>query len=191
MNLHNLRPAEGSTHKEKRIARGEGSRGGTATRGNKGAQARAGYHSKRGFEGGQMPFHKRIPKYGFTNINRVEFHGVNLDVIQELAAKDSVNKVDKAMLVHHGVASKNDLVKVLGRGAEKYSAALEITADAFSESAKVAIEKKGKAIIAPRHVKKEEVKAEAAPKAAKAPKAPKAEKAAPKAKKTETKKKSK
>src|SRR5579863_4850794 len=122
MNLHNLTPAEGAVKKEKRIARGEGSRGGTATRGNKGAQARAGYHSKRGFEGGQMPFHKRIPKYGFNNINRVEFQGINLDVVQALAEKDSVKKVDKAMFVHHGVASRNDLVKILGRGADKYSA---------------------------------------------------------------------
>ena len=171
MKLHNLTPQEGSTHKEKRIARGEGSRGGTATRGNKGAQARAGYHSKRGFEGGQMPFHKRIPKYGFTNINRVEFHGVNLDVVQALAEKDSVKKVDKAMLVNHGLASKNDLVKIVGRGAEKYSAALEVVADAFSESAKAAIEgKNGKAVIAPRHVAAEKPaeKAEAKKPAAKA-----------------------
>jgi len=95
MNLHNLKPAEGSIKKEKRIARGEGSRGGTATRGNKGAQARSGYSSKRGFEGGQMPLHKRIPKFGFTNINRIELHGINLDTVQEIAAKGDVKKVNK------------------------------------------------------------------------------------------------
>jgi len=170
MNLHNLKPAEGSTKNRKRIARGEGSRGGTATRGNKGAQARAGYSSKRGFEGGQMPLHKRIPKYGFTNINRIEFHGINLDVVQALAEKDSVKKVDKDMLVHHGVASKNDRIKILGRGSDKYSASLEITADAFSESAKAAIEgKSGKAIL----VGPKKAKVVAAADAEKAPKAKK------------------
>jgi large subunit ribosomal protein L15 len=148
MELHNLKPNKGATHKRKRIARGEGSRGGTATRGNKGAQARAGYHSKRGFEGGQMPLHKRIPKYGFSNINRVEFHGINLDTIAEVAAEAGVKAVDKAFFVQHGLASKNDKIKVLARGSDKFSAVLEITADAFSETAKTAIEaKKGKAII--------------------------------------------
>ena len=151
MNLHNLAPKEGSTKKGKRIARGEGSRGGTSTRGNKGAQARAGYHSKRGFEGGQMPLHKRIPKYGFTNINRIEFHGINLDTIQEIAEKGNVKTVNKAFFVEHGLASKRQKIKVLGRGSDKYAAALEIEADAFSESAKTAIEaKKGKATIAAR-----------------------------------------
>src|SRR5579872_4590488 len=116
MNLHTLTPQEGSTKKEKRIARGEGSRGGTATRGNKGAQARAGYHSKRGFEGGQMPLHKRVPKYGFHNINRKEFLGINLDTIQEVAAIAKVTSVNKEFFVQHGLASKNDLVKILGRG---------------------------------------------------------------------------
>ncbi len=148
MELHNLKPAKGAIKKSKRIARGEGSRGGTATRGNKGAQARAGYHSKRGFEGGQMPLHKRIPKFGFKNINRVEYHGVNLDLIGEIAEKNKLKKIDKESLVKHGAASKNDLVKILGRGSDKFHAALEITADAFSASAKEAIEaKKGKAII--------------------------------------------
>ncbi|NNM95877.1 MAG: 50S ribosomal protein L15 [Bacteroidia bacterium] len=154
MELHNLKPARGSVKKRKRIARGEGSRGGTATRGNKGAQARAGYHSKRGFEGGQMPLHKRIPKYGFKNINRVEYHGVNLDLIAELAEKNKLKKIDREVLIKHGAASKNDLIKVLGRGSDKFNAALEISADAFSGSAKEAIEaKKGKAII----LKKEKV----------------------------------
>jgi large subunit ribosomal protein L15 len=151
MELHNLKPKKGSTHSRKRIARGEGSRGGTATRGNKGAQARTGYHSKRGFEGGQMPLHKRIPKYGFHNIHRIEFHGINLDTIQEVAAAASVKTVNKEFFVQHGLASKNDLIKVLGRGSDKYSAAIEVTADAFSGSAKAAIEeKKGKAIVAER-----------------------------------------
>jgi large subunit ribosomal protein L15 len=176
MNLHSLKPQEGAIKKEKRIARGEGSRGGTSTRGNKGAQARAGYHSKRGFEGGQMPLHKRIPKYGFTNINRIELHGINLDTIQEIAEKGKVKNVNKAFLVEHGLASKSDRIKILGRGSDKYSAALEIEADAFSGSAKIAIEaKNGKAIIA-----KIEKKA-AAPVAEKATPAPKAaKKAAPK-----------
>ncbi|MGP8216355.1 MAG: 50S ribosomal protein L15 [Bacteroidia bacterium] len=157
MELHNLKPKKGSTHSRKRIARGEGSRGGTSTRGNKGAQARTGYHSKRGFEGGQMPLHKRVPKYGFNNINRVDFQGINLDVIEEVAEKAGVKAVNKAFFVEHGLASKNDNVKVLGRGAEKFSAALEVTADAFSESAKTAIEaKKGKALVVKKNIKKAE-----------------------------------
>jgi len=157
MELHNLKPKKGSTHSRKRIARGEGSRGGTSTRGNKGAQARTGYHSKRGFEGGQMPLHKRVPKYGFNNINRIEFQGVNLDVLQEVAEKAGVSAVNKDFFVQHGLASKNDNIKVLGRGSEKFSAALEVTADAFSESAKTAIEaKKGKALIVKRNIKKAE-----------------------------------
>jgi large subunit ribosomal protein L15 len=165
MELHNLKPKKGSTHSRKRIARGEGSRGGTSTRGNKGAQARTGYHSKRGFEGGQMPLHKRVPKYGFHNINRVEFHGINLDTIQEVAAAASVKVVNKEFFVQHGLASKNDKVKVLGRGSDKYSASIEVTADAFSESAKAAIEaKSGKAIVAER--KKAAVVAPVAKKAA-------------------------
>jgi large subunit ribosomal protein L15 len=157
MELHNLKPKKGSTKNRKRIARGEGSRGGTATRGNKGAQARSGYSSKRGFEGGQMPLHKRVPKYGFKNIHRVEFLGINLDVIQETAAKAGVTAVNKEFFVQHGLASKNDNVKVLSRGADKFTAALEITADAFSAPAKTAIEaKKGKALLVQRKVKKAE-----------------------------------
>jgi large subunit ribosomal protein L15 len=157
MELHNLKPKKGSTHSRKRIARGEGSRGGTSTRGNKGAQARTGYSAKRGFEGGQMPLHKRVPKYGFTNINRIEFQGINLDVVQEVATAAGVKAVDKAFFVQHGLASKNDRIKILGRGSDKYSAALDITVDAYSESAKAAIEaKKGKANIVQRKVKKAE-----------------------------------
>lgn len=157
MELHNLKPKKGSTHKRKRIARGEGSRGGTATRGNKGAQARAGYSSKRGFEGGQMPLHKRVPKYGFKNIHRVEFQGINLDTIQEVAAAAGVKVVNKEFFVQHGLASKNDNIKVLSRGADKFKAALEVTADAFSGAAKTAIEaKNGKALLVERKVKKAE-----------------------------------
>ena len=157
MELHNLKPKKGSTHKRKRIARGEGSRGGTATRGNKGAQARSGYSSKRGFEGGQMPLHKRVPKYGFKNIHRVEFHGINLDTIQEVAAAAGVKVVNKEFFVMHGLASKRANVKVLRRGADKFNAAIEITADAFSAAAKTAIEgQKGKALITERKVKKAE-----------------------------------
>ena len=148
MELHNLKPKRGSTKNRKRIARGEGSRGGTSTRGNKGAQARTGYQAKRGFEGGQMPLHKRVPKFGFKNINRVVYMGINLDDIMEVAEKNKVNAVNKEFFVNHGLAHKNDRIKILGRGSDKISKAYEITADAFSETAKNAIEaKKGKAIL--------------------------------------------
>src|SRR5579862_8357090 len=148
MELHNLKPKTGATKNRKRIARGEGSRGGTSTRGNKGAQARTGYQAKRGFEGGQMPLHKRVPKFGFKNINRVEFWGINLDVIEELAKKAGVKVINKQLLVEHGLAHKNDRIKILARGADKISAAFEITVDAYSDTAKAAIEgAKGKAIL--------------------------------------------
>ena len=128
MELHNLKPAEGSTKKGKRIGRGEGSkRGGTATRGHKGQKSRSGYSKKIGFEGGQQPLQRRVPKFGFTNPNRVEYKGVNLDRLQEL--------------VDNGLAKKKDLVKILGRGA--LTAKLDITVHAFSKSAKAAIEKAG------------------------------------------------
>ena len=145
MELHNLKPKKGSTHARKRIARGEGSRGGTSTRGNKGSQARTGYKSKRGFEGGQMPLHKRVPKFGFSNINRVEYQGVNLDILEEMAKNAGVKVVTKEFFAEHGLANKRDRVKILGRGSDKFSSVLEVTADAFSESAKAAIEaKKGR-----------------------------------------------
>lgn len=148
MELHNLKPKHGATKNRKRIARGEGSRGGTSTRGNKGAQARTGYQAKRGFEGGQMPLHKRIPKFGFKNINRVEFRGINVDVVAELADKNKVKALNKEFFVGHGLAHKNDRIKILGRGSDKITKAYEITADAFSETAKNAIESnKGKAIL--------------------------------------------
>src|SRR5256885_3025208 len=117
MNLSNLKPAEGSVRKNKRLGRGTGSgRGGTSTRGHKGAQSRSGYSAKRGFEGGQMPLQRRLPKFGFKNINRVEYRGINLDVIQALVDDNKINTIDIAFLISKGLAHKNDKVKVLGRG---------------------------------------------------------------------------
>ena len=142
MNLSNLKPAEGSTKNRKRIGRGQGSgRGGTSTRGHKGAKSRSGYSSKVGFEGGQMPLQRRIPKYGFKNINRVEYRGINLDILQALAEKQNLNTVNIETLVSNGLASKNDLVKILGRGELKSK--LAVSAHAFSASAKSAIEAQG------------------------------------------------
>ena len=139
MNLSNLKPAEGSTGKEKRIGRGQGSgHGGTATRGRNGAQSRSGYSSKLGFEGGQMPLQRRLPKYGFTNLNRVEYKGINLGVLEELATKNSLKSIDVETLIEAGFISKNDRVKILGNGT--LSVALEVTAHAFSKSAAAAIE---------------------------------------------------
>ena len=143
MELHNLKPAKGSVKKGKRIGRGEGSkRGGTATRGHKGQKSRSGYSKKIGFEGGQQPLQRRVPKFGFTNPNRVEYQGVNLDRLQELVDNKKIKtKVDKKTLVDNGLAKKKDLVKILGRGELK--AKLDITAHAFSSTAKAAIEKAG------------------------------------------------
>ena len=143
MELHNLKPAKGSVKKGKRIGRGEGSkRGGTATRGHKGQKSRSGYSKKIGFEGGQQPLQRRVPKFGFTNPNRVEYQGVNLDRLQELVDNKKIKtKVDKQTLVDNGLAKKKDLVKILGRGV--LTAKLDITVHAFSASAKAAIEKAG------------------------------------------------
>ena len=143
MELHNLKPAEGSTKNRKRVGRGEGSkRGGTSTRGHKGAKSRSGYSRKVGFEGGQQPLQRRVPKFGFTNPNRVEYNGVNIDTLQQLFdSKKIKSKVDKQILIDNGLVQKNDLVKILGRGELKSK--LSITADAFSSSAKAAIEKAG------------------------------------------------
>ena len=139
MNLSNLKPAEGSTGKDKRIGRGQGSgHGGTATRGRNGAQSRSGYSSKLGFEGGQMPLQRRLPKYGFTNLKRVEYKGINLGVLEELATKNSLKSIDVETLIEAGFISKNDRVKILGNGT--LSVALEVTAHAFSKSAAAAIE---------------------------------------------------
>ncbi|MDZ7847485.1 MAG: 50S ribosomal protein L15 [Owenweeksia sp.] len=143
MGLENLKPAVGSTKSRKRIARGEGSgHGGTSTRGHKGAKSRSGYKTKIGFEGGQMPLQRRVPKFGFRNFNRVAYHGINLDTLQGLVdngkAKDTV---DLAMLRENGLVGKNDLVKILGRGELK--AKLSVQAHGFSKSAKEAIENQG------------------------------------------------
>jgi large subunit ribosomal protein L15 len=146
MNLSNLQPAEGSTKNRKRIGRGTGSgRGGTSTRGHKGAGSRSGYKSKVGFEGGQMPLQRRVPKVGFKPINRIEYVSINLDALQALAEKYNLTTIDFATFREHGLASKNDLIKVLGRGELK--AKLDITAHAFSGTAQKAIEALGGAIV--------------------------------------------
>ncbi len=146
MNLSNLKPAKGSIKNSKRIGRGTGSgRGGTSTRGHKGAGSRSGHKNKIGFEGGQMPLQRRVPKVGFKPINRTEYVGVNLDVIQSLVEKFSLTTVDFSILIEHGLASKNDLVKILGRGEVK--AKLDITAHAFSATAQKAIEAAGGSIV--------------------------------------------
>lgn len=146
MNLSNLKPAEGSTKNKKRIGRGTGSgRGGTSTRGHKGAGSRSGTTSKVGFEGGQMPLQRRVPKVGFKNINRVEYVGINLDVLQNLAQKYSLTTIDFNTLREHGLVSKNDLVKILGRG--EVTSKLEVTAHAFTASAQKSIEAAGGTIV--------------------------------------------
>ncbi|MDX8340738.1 50S ribosomal protein L15 [Draconibacterium sp. IB214405] len=140
MNLNNLQPAEGSTKTSKRIGRGQGSgRGGTSTRGHKGQKSRSGYSRKIGFEGGQMPLQRVVPKMGFKNINRVEYKAINLDVLENIATKNNLTVIDKTSLVNAGIASKNDKIKILGGGT--LTKKLEVKADAFSKSAKEAIEK--------------------------------------------------
>ena len=144
MSLENLKPAEGSTQRQgKRLGRGEGSgKGGTAARGHKGAKSRSGYSKKIGFEGGQMPLQRRIPKFGFKNINRVEYKGINLDTLQSLLEDKKVTKdVTFEKLVELRLAGKNELVKILGRG--KLDTPLIISAHKFSATAKAAIEKAG------------------------------------------------
>ncbi|MDA3853365.1 MAG: 50S ribosomal protein L15 [Bacteroidales bacterium] len=146
MELYNLTPAKGSTHKTKRIARGQGSgHGGTATRGHNGAKSRSGYSKKLGFEGGQMPLQRRLPKFGFTNPTRVEYKGVNVSTLQFLVDTKKVTKIDKETLFNNGLVAKKDLVKILGDG--ELTTSVEVTADAFSKSAIEKIEKaEGKAI---------------------------------------------
>ena len=140
MNLSNLQPASGSTKSQKRIGRGQGSgRGGTSTRGHKGQKSRSGYSRKIGFEGGQMPLQRVVPKSGFKNFNRVEYKAINLDVLQQLAEKRNLKTIDLASLVNAGIASKNDKIKILGGGT--LSTKLDVKAHAFSTSAKEAIEK--------------------------------------------------
>ncbi|RVU01692.1 50S ribosomal protein L15 [Mucilaginibacter limnophilus] len=146
MNLNNLKPAAGSTKSSKRIGRGTGSgRGGTSTRGHKGAGSRSGTTTKVGFEGGQMPLQRRTPKVGFKNPNRVEYVSINLDALQGLVDKYSVASIDFETLREHGLASKNDLVKILGRG--ELTAKLEVKAHAFSATAQKAIEAAGGTIV--------------------------------------------
>jgi large subunit ribosomal protein L15 len=140
MNLSNLKPAEGSTHSDKRIGRGQGSgHGGTSTRGHKGAQSRSGYSKKIGFEGGQMPIQRVVPKFGFKNFNRVEYKAINLSTLQSLIEKLNVSVIDFNTLSENGLVGRNDKVKILGNGELKVK--LDIKAHAFSKSAKEAIEK--------------------------------------------------
>ncbi|HER40904.1 MAG TPA: 50S ribosomal protein L15 [Salinimicrobium catena] len=144
MDLSNLKPAKGSVQSNsKRVGRGEGSgKGGTATRGHKGAKSRSGYSRKIGFEGGQMPLQRRVPKFGFNNINRKEYQGINLDTLQTLVDDGKVkDTVDMNVLIENGLATKNELVKILGRGELK--AKLKISVHKFTASAKQAIEAAG------------------------------------------------
>jgi len=142
MNLSNLKPNEGSTGHDRRRGRGQGSgKGGTSTRGHKGAQSRSGYSSKQGFEGGQMPLQRRLPKFGFKNPNRVEYKAVNLSTLEAIAAKGSLKVIGLDTLVEAGMVAKGDRVKILGKGA--ITVAVEVSANAFSKSAAAAIEAAG------------------------------------------------
>ena len=143
MNLSNLKPAKGSINTGKRLGRGQGSgKGGTSTRGHKGAKSRSGYSRKLGFEGGQMPLQRRVPKFGFTNINRKEYQGINLDTLQEMVdAKKIKSTIDLDTMIAFRLAGKNELVKILGRGELK--AKLKVSAHKFTASAKAAIEAAG------------------------------------------------
>lgn len=142
MKLSTLKPAKGSVRDNKRLGRGAGSgKGGTASRGHKGAQSRSGYSRKRGFEGGQMPLQRRVPKFGFKNPFRIEYHGINLDSLQALVDAKKITSIDLDVLIKNGMASKNERVKILGRG--ELSAKVDVKAHAFSASAKSAIESKG------------------------------------------------
>ncbi|PWJ57707.1 large subunit ribosomal protein L15 [Dyadobacter jejuensis] len=142
MNLSSLKPAAGSVKVGKRVGRGQGSgKGGTAARGHKGAQSRSGYSRKLGFEGGQMPLQRRLPKFGFNNINRVEYKGLNLDAIQALADKLNASVITVDLIRENGLAAKKDLVKILGRG--EISLSVEVQAHGFSATAVEAIEKAG------------------------------------------------
>lgn len=142
MKLNSLTPAEGSVKNNFRRGRGQGSGGGgTATQGHKGAQSRSGNKKKRGFEGGQMPLQRRVPKFGFKNINRIEHTGVNLDIIQKIVDSKNITEITKEVLIANGVASKNSLIKIMGRGELKSK--VTITVHAFTATAKAAIESKG------------------------------------------------
>ncbi len=146
MKLNTLKPAEGSVKNSKRIGRGQGTgRGGTSTRGHNGAQSRSGYSAKKGFEGGQMPLQRRVPKFGFTSPNRIEYKAINLDSLEVLIAKTKAKSVDMQFFIENGVAGKNDVVKVLGNG--EFKSKIEVSAHAFSASASKAIEAAGGKVI--------------------------------------------
>ena len=146
MNLSNLKPAEGSTKSKKRIGRGPGSGlGGTSTRGHKGAKSRSGYKKKIGFEGGQMPLQRRLPKFGFKNINRVEYKAINLDTLQALAESKKIEKIDIAALMDAGFVSNKQLVKILGKGT--LTVKIDVEAHAFSKSAEAAITALGGTVV--------------------------------------------
>lgn len=147
MNLNNIQPAKGSTFNSKRIGRGQGTgKGGTSTKGHKGQKSRSGYSQKIGFEGGQMPLQRRLPKFGFNNVNRKEFRGINLDTIQTLIdTKGITGEITKDILVENGLASKNELVKIMGRGELK--SAVTISAHKFTKSAEELISKAGGKVI--------------------------------------------
>jgi len=140
MDLSNLKPAKGSVKTNKRIGRGQGSgRGGTSTKGHKGQKSRSGYSRKIGFEGGQMPLQRRVPKFGFRNANRIEYKAINVGDLQKVAEAKNLTVIDKDVLLENGLCSRNDLIKILGNG--KLSLKLEVKANAFSKSAIEAIEK--------------------------------------------------
>ncbi len=142
MNLHSLTPAQNSTKGSKRVGRGQGSgKGGTSTRGHKGAQSRSGYSRKIGFEGGQMPIYRILPKRGFKNINRVEYNAINISTLQYIFEKTNVSEITPEVLISNGLVKKRDLIKVLGKG--ELSCKLTVSAHAFSATAKEAIEKNG------------------------------------------------
>ena len=142
MNLNNIKPAAGSTHSQKRIGRGQGSGyGGTSTKGHKGQKSRAGYSQKIGFEGGQMPLQRRLPKFGFNNVNRKEYRAINLDTIQTLADAKNITDITKDVLVENGLAKKSEIVKIMGRGELK--SGVSISANKFTKSAEEAISKAG------------------------------------------------
>ncbi|HEV8514484.1 MAG TPA: 50S ribosomal protein L15 [Cyclobacteriaceae bacterium] len=141
MKLHTLKPASGSTKTNKRLGRGQGSGGSTAGRGHKGAQSRSGYHKKFGFEGGQMPLQRRVPKFGFKNNDKIYFKPINLDALEELAKKTNSTSLNVQLMRDNGIVGKNDLVKILGRGEVKSK--LSVEAHAFSETATKAIETAG------------------------------------------------
>ena len=146
MNLSNIKPASGSIKKRKRVGRGEGSgHGGTSTRGHKGAKSRSGYSSKIGFEGGQMPLQRRVPKFGFVSPNRVEYKGINLDTLQELSEKIGKTTIVPQDLIDNGLAGKHDLIKILGRGS--LTSKIEVTAHQYSKSASAAIEAAGGSMV--------------------------------------------